>query len=130
MVNIKFEKYKLERSLKRCGIKCDVYRTELNEFGEPDNNYGSVQYVCTISGIYHEENSNIQITMGDTTQVRTKKIPMLLCKYNDFIDFECKVGDFIIINEKRFKIVGIVNIQEWSIIGDISLEVFDDGNKD
>ena len=55
---------------------------------------------------------------------------MLLCLYDEFVETEFEVGDFVLINGKKFKITGIVNIQEWSIIGDVSLEVFDSGNKD
>lgn len=127
MINKKFEAYKIKREIKRSGNEYEIYRHAKNEFGEPVSNE---QYVGKISAIYHEENSNIQITTGDTTQVRTKKIPMLLCLYDEFIETEFEVGDFVLINSKKFKITGIVNIQEWNIIGDVSLEVFDDGNKD
>ena len=78
-----------------------------------------------LKGIYHEQNSNVQITTGDTTQVRTKKIPMILCLYKDAASLVLRVGDAIKINEKTFKVTGIVNIQEWNIIADISLEVID-----
>ena len=127
MINKKFEAYKIKREIKRSGNEYKIYRHAKNEFGEP---VSDEQYVGKISAIYHEENSNIQITTGDTTQVRTKKIPMLLCLYEEFVETAFEVGDFVLINSKKFKITGIVNIQEWSIIGDVSLEVFDDGNKD
>lgn len=127
MINTKFEVYKIKRELKRSGKAFEFYRKALNDFGEP---ISDLQYVGKLKTIYHEENSNIQITTGDTTQVRTKKIPMLLCIYDDCINANLKVGDFVIINFKKFKITGIVNIQEWGIIADISLEVFDNGNKD
>lgn len=127
MINKKFEAYKIKREIKRSGNEYEIYRHAKNEFGEP---VSDEQYVGKISAIYHEENSNIQITTGDTTQVRTKKIPMLLCLYDEFVETGFEVGDFVLINGKKFKITGIVNIQEWSIIGDVSLEVFDDGNKD
>lgn len=127
MINKKFEAYKIKREIKRSGNEYEIYRHAKNEFGEP---VSDEQYVGKVSAIYHEENSNIQITTGDTTQVRTKKIPMLLCLYDEFIETAFEVGDFVLINDKKFKITGIVNIQEWNIIGDVSLEVFDDGNKD
>lgn len=127
MINKKFEAYKIKREIKRSGNEYEIYRYAKNEFGEP---ISDIQYVGNINALYHEENSNIQITTGDTTQIRTKKIPMLLCIYEDFNSIEFSVGDFVEINSKVFKVTGIVNIQEWSIIGDVSLEVFDDGNKD
>lgn len=127
MVNTKFEAYKLKRELRRSGINYEVKRFGRNEFGEP---VSDADTVGIIKGLYHEQNSNIQITTGDTTQVRTKKIPMILCLYDDVASLNFIVGDFIMINEKMFKITGVVNILEWNIISDISLEVFDDGSKD
>lgn len=127
MINKKFEAYKIKREIKRSGNEYEIYRRAKNEFGEP---ISDTQYVGKINALYHEENSNIQITTGDTTQVRTKKIPMLLCLYDDFVKTRFEVGDYVEINSKVFKVTGVVNIQEWGIIGDVSLEVFDDGNKD
>ena len=127
MINTKFEAYKLKRELKRSGTNYEVKRFGKNSFGEPTE---EIELIGTIRGLYHEQNSNIQITTGDTTQVRTKKIPMILCLHDDVAVLELAVGDFIIINGKTFKVTGVVNILEWSIISDISLEVFDDGSKD
>lgn len=140
MVNKDFEAYKLKRELKRSGIDYEFKRKGMNEFGEPSD---EPVPIGVIRGLYHEENSNIQITTGDTTRIRTKKIPMILCLYEDATslgsdnepaldekEFGLKVDDQVVINGKTFKVTGIVNIQEWSIIGDISLEVIDDGLHD
>ena len=124
MVNKQFEAYKLKRELKRSGIEYQIKRTKVNDFGEP----ASDVVLGVIKGIYHEQNGNIQITTGDTTQVRTKKVPMMLCLYEDVALLDLKAGDKIIVNSKSFKVIGVVNIQEWSIISDISLEVIDDGS--
>lgn len=122
MINKKFEAYKIERELKRSGIDYEFKRFSLNEFDEPDNDSVTVGI---IKGLYHEQNSNIQITTGDTTQVRTKKIPMILCLYDDAASLALQVGDLLEINKKQFKVTGVTNIQEWNIISDISLEVVD-----
>lgn len=122
MINTQFEAYKIKRELKRSGIDYEFKRSGLNDFGEPDN---KLVTVGIIKGLYHEQNSNIQITTGDTTQVRTKKIPMILCLYDDTASLVLQVGDLLEINGKQFKVTGITNIQEWNIISDISLEVVD-----
>lgn len=124
MINTRFEAYKLKRELKRSGIDYEFQRLGVNDFGEPS---GELVHIGVIRGLYHEENSNIQITTGDTTRVRTKKIPMILCLFDDAASLALKIDDFLFINKKKFKVTGIVNIQEWSIISDISLEVVDDG---
>lgn len=123
MVNKQFEAYKIKRELKRSGIDYEFKRPGKNEFGEPVDDVA----IGKIRGIYHEQNGSIQITTGDTTQVRTKKIPMILCLYEDTASVALRVGDKVKINSKIFKVTGVVNIQEWSIISDISLEVIDDG---
>lgn len=122
MINTQFEAYKIKRELKRSGTNYEFKRAGLNDFGEPNN---GLVTVGTIKGLYHEQNSNIQITTGDTTQVRTKKIPMILCLYDDAASLALQVGDQLEINSKTLKVTGVVNVQEWNIVADISLEVVD-----
>ena len=124
MINTRFEAYKIKRELKRSGIDYEFKRPGVNDFGEP---VGEPVVVGTIRGLYHEQNSSIQVKTGDTTQVRTKKIPMILCLYEDTARLALAVGDIVTINAKTFKVTGIVNIQEWNLISDISLEVIDNG---
>lgn len=120
MVNKKFECYKIEREIKRSGQSYIFNRLERNGFKELT---GNIEVVKTIQGLYHEQNSAIQITTGDTTQIRTKKIPMILCLFDE--TKELQVEDVVAINGKTFRVTGVVNIQEWNIIADISLEVSD-----
>jgi uncharacterized protein YkvS len=120
----KFEAAKLKKELKTSGIDYEFKRLKVNDFGEPTE---ESEVVATIKGLYHEQNSNIQITTGETTQIRTKKIPMVLCLHEDAALAALKVGDVVTINSETFKVTGVVNIQEWSIIADISLEVVDNG---
>lgn len=124
MINTKFEAYKIKRELKRSGIEYEFKRTGKNEFNEPT---GKLSSVGTITGLYHEQNGSIQITTGDTTQTRTKKVPMILCLYEDAASLALQIGDIVKINTKTFSVTGITNIQEWNIISDISLEVVDVG---
>lgn len=123
MINKKFEAYKIRREIKRSGETYKFQRHAKNKFGEPI--IGTDDDVCSVKGLYHEENSNIQVTTGDTTQVRTKKIPMVLCTWDEAKDLV--IGDFTVINRKVFKVTGVVNVQEWGIVADISLEVVDNG---
>ena len=127
MINNKFEEYKIRRELLRSGNDYTFYRNGTNEFGEPVEK--SVE-IGTFKGLYHEQNSNIQISTGDTTQTRTKKIPMILCLFDDISGLDLKTGDFVIINSRTFKLTGIVNISEWNIVTDISLELVDDVTED
>ena len=124
MINTRFEAYKIKRELKRSGIDYEFKRHGVNDFGEP---VGEPVVVGTIRGLYHEQNSSVKITTGDTTQVRTKKIPMILCLYEDTASLVLNVGDIVKINAKTFNVTGVTDIQEWNLISDISLEVVDNG---
>ena len=64
----------------------------------------------------------VQLTTGDTTQIRTKKLPMILCIYEDAKTLNLQLGDKLYLNDRILKVVSLVNIQEWNIIGDLSLE--------
>lgn len=124
MVNTRFEAYKIKRELKRSGIDYEFKRAGKDNFGEPT---GEEKVVGKLRGLYHEQNSSIQITTGDTTQTRTKKVPMILCLYEDTASLILQVGDIVKINTKTFKVTGVTNIQEWNLISDITLEVVDNG---
>lgn len=122
MINKQFEAYKIRREIKRSGETYTFKRPVLNEFGEPS---GDEIEVGSLRGLYHERyerDSNIRLMTGDTTQIRTKKLPMILCIYDDAKVLNLQLGDKLYLNDKIFKVVSLVNIQEWNIIGDLSLE--------
>lgn len=119
MINKQFEAYKIKREIRRSGETYTFMRPSLNEFGEPS---GDETEVGSLHGLYHEQNSNVQLTTGDTTQIRTKKLPMILCIYDDAKTLNLQLGDKLYLNDRILKVVSLVNIQEWNIIGDLSLE--------
>lgn len=117
MVNSTFEAYKLKRELKRIGQVYTFFRKRKNDYNEETD---ELEEKLCIKAIYHEQNGFVQIMSGDTTRTKTKKSPMLLCLYEDA---KClKTDDIVKINNHKFKVVEVVNIQEWNIICDISLE--------
>lgn len=128
MINTKFEAYKLQRELKRSGKEYTFKRPGLNKFKEPTNEQ---TIVGVLRGIYHESSKNprgnVEIKTVETTQHRTQRTPMILCLYEEVAALKLKVGDEVVINSRTMKVTGIVNVQEWNIIGDVSLEVVDVG---
>ena len=129
MINTRFEAYKVKREITRSGGAYEFLRSWENEFGEPSRDL-KPRDVGTLNALYHEENSNVQFQNGENVITRTKKIPMLLCLYDSLKSLGLSVGDFTFINGKKLVITGCVNVQEWSIIADVSLEVFDGGHED
>ena len=124
MINTKFEAYKIKRELKRSGKMYTFERAGVNEFGEPSSQQTAVAMVC---GLYHEQSSNIDIVTGEAVQIRTQKIPMILCANDANVEL-LKAGDKVYLGKKLMRVTGIVDVQEWGIIADISLEVADFGN--
>lgn len=131
MINTKFEAYKLKREIRRSGSDFVFKRQKLNEFNEPSGEY---EEVGSIKGLYHESNSYVTNTVGDAATTRTKKQPMLLCLYEDFVSLNPCQGDVIEIplrdnqmTSKTLKYVGCVNILNWCLIADLSFEEVDEG---
>lgn len=130
MINTKFEAYKLRRELKRSGKTYKIERYAVNVYGELTKGFSNpAGCVGEFRGLYHEQNGYAQKSMTDTTQVISKKIPMIMCLYEDVNNLNLKVDDVIQIGERggnidfsECRITCITNIQNWGIIADISLE--------
>lgn len=109
--------HRLQVQLNMRGIEYVFSRQALDKFGQPiegDNDEN------VIVGIYHESNSYIQMTGGNATVIRTRKSPMILCLFAD--GDKIKQGDRIVINEKTYKVSGVLDVQNYHIAADISLE--------
>ena len=130
MINTRFELYKFRRELKRNGKDYTFRRHKLNKFNEPTD---ELYDVLTIRCLYHEVSSFKTTSTGDSSTTVTEKQPMLLCAVEDVKDSGLEIGDFIEVEDsvygdkKVLRFVGIVDIQNYGIIADISLEVVDDG---
>lgn len=130
MVNTKFELYKFRRELRRNGKVYTFRRHKLNQFNEPT---GDTEDVLTICCLYHEVSSFKTTSTGDGSTTVTEKQPMLLCAVEDVRGSGLEIGDFIEVNDsvygdkKALRFVGIVDIQNYGILADISLEVVEDG---
>lgn len=130
-LNLGFEEYKIKREINHIGRLVKFCRLKKNKFGELDAEItdGSLLEVGCAKVIYHEENSNVQLVSVEASQIKTKKIPMLLMLYDDFKKLKLKVNDIAIISGKYFLVSGCVNIQEWNIAADLSLEVLEIGTR-
>lgn len=122
-MNTRFEAHKVQRELKRSGIEYGFERLGKNEFGESN---AEVTKSFKIRGLYHEQNGYITITTTEGAKTRTKKTPMILCLWEDVLNSDLKIGDVVKVNGKVLKVNGVVNVQEWNIVADISLEATDE----
>ena len=109
--------HRLQVQLNMRGIEYVFSRQALDKFGQPIEGDDDEN---AIVGIYHESNSYIQMTGGNATVIRTRKSPMILCLFTD--GDKIKQGDRIVINEKTYKVSGVLDIQNYHVAADISLE--------
>lgn len=124
MVNKQFESYKIGREIKRSGSNYTFTRIPENELHEPT---GEPVTVGSIRGLYHENNSSVIMGNAGASSYRTRKVPMILCSYADWNGAGICVGDETVINGKRRKVTGAVNVQEWNVCVDVTLEAVDEG---
>ena len=112
--------HRLQVQLNMRGIEYVFSRQALDKFGQP---LDDTQEEIKLKGIYHESNGYIQTLGSDATIITTEKSPMILCLFED--GNKIKQGDMITIAEKTFRVSGVLNIQNYSIVADISLEEVD-----
>lgn len=124
-VNTQFEAYKIEREIRKNGVYNVFYRPGVNAFGEPDNTLLST--VGGLNALYHEQNGFVQVAVANEVQYRTKKQPMMMSLLSDVKALGLQIGDFTIIDDKKYTVIAIANLYNWDILADISLEVSDYG---
>ena len=120
-INTRFEVYKLQRELRKSGVLYEFRRPHVDDFNQKSNEYE--EDTIDVLGIYHEQNSYITLQSDESSVTRFKKIPMILCEYEQAKLI--KKDDTVTINGKDLIVTGVTNVQEWGLIADISLEVLD-----
>ena len=135
-VNKKFELYKVTREIKKNGQKLDFFRTPKNEFGEPEH---EGKLVHSINGLYyefaaHQLDTYIVEYPAEAGVGRTKRTPQLLCPWDDLFflnenneDDMIQVDDWVNLNGKVARVVGVVNVMNWNTIAHITFTEVDYG---
>lgn len=111
-----FLKNKIERQLDINGVeytfdvvKEDKYK-QLKESGEK----------VTIIGLYHESLSYQTINAKEGAKV-IKKMQAMILTLQEYAE-KLNIGYKLSVNDRRYKISGIVNVQNYSVAAEISLE--------
>lgn len=116
-MNIKFMKHQIQNELKRTGVEYQFKRKKENEYhqvvGEED--------IAIVKGIYHETNGYISLSKADASIVQSKKVPMILTLKENAQSI--KQGDYTVISGITYHVTGVVDIQNYGIAVDISLEM-------
>lgn len=111
-----FQLNKVRRLIHTQGKTFGFKRQGTNDFGEPNGQTVSVD----IAGVYHETTSFLSKTVTESTTIRQKPSPMILCLWEDAQ--KILRTDELSFNGKTYKVGEVKNISEASIVGDISLE--------
>lgn len=137
MVNNRFVLYQIKREIKRNGTKMEFYRRKKNEYGEP----GEPELLCVYKGFYHEHAAHMLdtyrvLTTDTPNRYRIEKSPQLIVPYEDFYFKESEesedyigveIGDEVNFNGRLLRVTGVLNVQEWNLLMDISFEEVDTG---
>ena len=116
-MNIKFMEHQVKNEIARSGQEYRFKRKKENKYhqivGEED--------VAIVKGIYHETNGYISLLKADASIVQSKKVPTILTLKENAVGIE--QGDYTEIASNKYKVTGILDIQNYGIVVDISLEM-------
>ena len=112
-----FLKHKIERAVNRLGSEFSFTRMGTDEFNQPTETEETVK----LKGLYHEQNSFIALQNHDSGSVQRKKSPMVLTLMENISTL--KQGDITMINGVKYRVSGILDIQNFGVAADISLEM-------
>lgn len=120
---LKMELHKVVREIKIHGATYNLFRDKLDKYGESTNE--EPEQVATIHGLFHVSKGYITENIQEGTRTHSKGQPMLLVAYVETENIQN--GDYLEINQNKYKVVEKNNIQEYSIVTDVSLELVIDG---
>lgn len=112
----KFELNKISRLIRVQGIEYTFSRDKLDDYKEPT---GAVS-ATTIKGVFHQYTQHISIVGAGAASIQQKNTPFIIALYSDAKDI--KQGDYTVINGVKYLVNGLVDIGNWNIAIDISLE--------
>ena len=116
---MKMELHKVLREIQIHGTEYTFFRKKVDKYGEPTKE--EREKVSTIRGLFHVSKGYITENIQEGTRTHSKGQPMLLVAYVETENIQN--GDYLEINQNKYKVVEKNNIQEYNIVTDISLEL-------
>lgn len=108
--------YQVNRAIRVQGETYLFTQSSYNEFGEPEEG----AQVIEIKGLWHTSNSFIQQTVSEATKINSKQQPQLLCEYKEAKELTSE--DTLKIEDSVYKVIEVIDIGNFGVIGDICLE--------
>lgn len=109
---------KVKKQLDRNGLVYEFTKVMKDEFNQNTES----EETLLIKGIYHETNSFIKLSETDAGSVQRKKSPMILTLLDEQSK-TLKQGDIVHINNVKYTVSGLLDIQNYGVVLDISLEM-------
>lgn len=116
-MNAAYLENRIRRQILCHGFEYTFFRQGEDKYHRPTGE----ETVAIIKGIYHEGNGYISVSKADSTLVQSKKTPMLLALMADAKPI--KQGDYIMVDSKKYKVTGVLDVQNYDVVADISFEV-------
>lgn len=113
----KFLESRVKRQIQWNGVEYEFTKMGEDNYRQPIETDNKIK----VTGIYHEENSYVSKTGSDSSVTVTEPSPKILCLWSDAS--KLSGGDILLLNDKKYKITGITDIQNYRVAGDISLEL-------
>ena len=121
MDHLQFQKNKVRRLIKSQGNQFTFTIESLDEYNEPNGQTESVN----IDGVYHETTGYLFKKASDSSTVKQKSSPMIVCLWDDAKKLSPRhTLDF---NGHKYTVGDIKNVSEANIVGEISLEEIQNG---
>lgn len=112
----KFEQNKVARLIRVQGVKYVFERPKLDDFKEPTGETEATE----LKGVFHQTTNHITVVGTDASSVQNKQSPAILALYEDAKGL--KQDDVVVINGTKYLVTGLLDIGNWNIVMDISLE--------
>lgn len=113
----RFLEHKIKQQLKFNGVEYEFSFVEEDAYHQESVSEEKIKII----GIYHETNSHITESGSDGSVTTSKPVPMILCLWSDAS--KIKNGYTVSISGNIYKVTGTSNIQNYDVVGDISLEM-------
>lgn len=94
-------KPKIAKAIKKYGVDVEVFKKDINEFGEP---MGENILVSKLKGLYSESNHYIAENIADKGKFKKDKTYKIIALFNDD-SLKVLEGHVVIINDVMFEIV-------------------------
>ena len=115
--------HKMKLYLLRNGMRYDVERKQLNDYGEPirdENGKYKTETILSFVGLFHTSNSFVSESVAESSITKTKQQPQILSVYEDVRSI--MQGDILTVADCVYEVVEVRNISNMGIVADISLQ--------